>query len=79
MADSPTMDQVMTEKRFFFMFQLTQEASHLCKPDAILDGPGPGVPVVVVLGVPPLGQEQHWVSVLLAGQPESIVVDKPYH
>ena len=55
----------MTEKMHYF--QLTQEASHLCKPDAILDGPGPRVPVVVVLRVPALGQEQHWIPVLLAG------------
>ena len=60
-------------------FQLTQEAAHLGKPDAVLDGPGPGVPVVVVLRVPPLGQEEHWVSVLLAGQPETILVDKTNH
>ena len=29
----------------------------------------PGIPVVVVLRVPSLGQEKHWVAVLLAGQP----------
>ena len=59
-----------------FLQNLTKEPAHLCKPDAILDGPGPRVPVVLVLRVPPLGQEEHWVSILLARQPESILVYK---
>ena len=49
----------------------TQEASHLGEPDAVCDGPCPRVPVVLVLWVPPLGEQQHREAVLFAGEPET--------
>ena len=49
----------------------TEEASHLGEPDAVCDGPGSRVPVVLVLWVPPLGEQQHREAVLFAGEPET--------
>ena len=54
----------------------TQEASHLGEPDAVCDGPCPRVPIVLVLWVPPLGEQQHREAVLFAGEPETILACK---